>query len=132
MPEKFLAFIAKHTNIHSNEHIINCVTFFHIVFFFNSFLNKNVFPSFRIIDLVSHTTYVVCVNFIYKWRYLVDFEWQIFWETFHGNFILLSRVFARNLLREVIAEEIPLVFCFVVWTGTQTLAFRLISQHSIY
>ena len=47
-------------------------------------------PSVRIIDLVSHTTYVVCVNFIHKWRDLqlkVDSERQIFWETFHGNFI---------------------------------------------
>ena len=25
-------------------------------------------PSVRIIDLVSHTTYIVCVNFIHKWR----------------------------------------------------------------
>ena len=25
-------------------------------------------PSVRIIDLVTHTTYVVCVNFIQKWR----------------------------------------------------------------
>ena len=47
-------------------------------------------PSVRIIDLVSHTTYVVCVNFIHKLRDLqfkVDSERQIFWETFHGNFI---------------------------------------------
>ena len=47
-------------------------------------------PSVSIIDLVSHTTYVVCVNFIHKWRDLqfkVDSERQIFWETFHGNFI---------------------------------------------
>ena len=46
-------------------------------------------PSVNIIDLVSHTTYVMCVNFIHKWRYLqfkVDSERQIFWETFHGNF----------------------------------------------
>ena len=38
-------------------------------------------PSFRIIDLVSHTTYVVCVNFIHKWwdiQFKVDSEWQIF------------------------------------------------------
>ena len=44
----------------------------------------------RIIDLVSHTTYVVGVNFIHKWQDLqfkVDSERQIFWETFHGNFI---------------------------------------------
>ena len=47
-------------------------------------------PSVRIIDLVSHTTYAVCVNFIHKWRDLefkVDSEQQIFWETLHGNFI---------------------------------------------
>ena len=47
-------------------------------------------PSVRIIDLVSHTTYVVCVNFILKWRDLqfkVDSERLICWQTFHGNFI---------------------------------------------
>ena len=38
-------------------------------------------PSVRVIDLVSHTTYVVYVNFIHKWRDLqfkVDSERQIF------------------------------------------------------
>ena len=58
-------------------------------------------PSVGITDLVSHTTYVVCVNFIYRWRDLqfkVDSERQIFWETFHSNLFTL-RVFARNLLR---------------------------------
>ena len=38
-------------------------------------------PSVRIIDLVSHTTYVMRVNFIYKWRDLqfkVGSERQIF------------------------------------------------------
>ena len=47
-------------------------------------------PLARIIDLVSHTTYVVCVNFIHKWRGLqfkVDSERQIFWGTFPGNYI---------------------------------------------
>ena len=55
-------------------------------------------PLVRIIDLVSYTTYVVCVNFIHKWRALqfkVDYERQIFWETFHGNFIYSQ----SNLLR---------------------------------
>ena len=57
--------------------------------------------SVRIIDLVSYTIYVMCVNFIHKWRDLqlkVDSERQI-WETFLGNFIFALRVFARNLLR---------------------------------
>ena len=56
-------------------------------------------PPVWIIDLVSHTAYVVCVNFIHKRRDLqfkVDSERQIFWETFHGNFIYSP---ARNLLR---------------------------------
>ena len=38
-------------------------------------------PSAGIIDLVSHTTYVVCVNFIHKWQniqFQVDSELQIF------------------------------------------------------
>ena len=48
--------------------------------------------SVRIIGVVSHTTYVVCVNFIFEWRdiqFKVDSELQIFGETFHGNFFLL-------------------------------------------
>ena len=43
-------------------------------------------PAVMIIDLVSHITYVVCVNFIHKWRDLqfkVDSERKIFRETFH-------------------------------------------------
>ena len=47
-------------------------------------------------------------------------------------FILTLRVFARNLLREEIAEEIFFIFRFDVWPGTRTLAFRLISQHITY
>ena len=84
-------------------------------------------PSVRIIDLVSHTTYVVCVNFIQKWsdlQFKDDCERQIFWETVHVNFYFLSE--------EEIAEEILFVFRFDVWPGTRTLAFCLINQHSRY
>ena len=72
-------------------------------------------PSVRIIDLVSHITNVVCVNFIHKWRDLqfeVDFERQIFWETFHGNFYLLSE-FLSEICSEEIVEEI--LFCILFW-----------------
>ena len=41
-------------------------------------------PSVRIIDLVSHTTYVVCVNFL---QFNVDSERKIFEKLFHGSFI---------------------------------------------
>ena len=61
-------------------------------------------PSVRIIYLVSHTTYVVCVNFIHKWRDLqfkVDSERQIlFWETFHGNFIYSQSFFQKSAERK--------------------------------
>ena len=73
-------------------------------------------PSVRIIDLVSHSTYVVCVNFIQKWR---------------GTFSLKStpkdRFFLRNFFMpglitlRVFAEEILFVFCFDVWPGARTL-----------
>ena len=59
-------------------------------------------PSVRIIDLVSHTTYVVCVNFVHTWRDLqfkVDSERQIFFEKLFMAILFTLRVFARNLLR---------------------------------
>ena len=87
-------------------------------------------PSVGVINLVFHTTYVVCVNFIYKWRALQfkdDCERQIFWETFHGNFYLLSG-FLPEICWEEIAEEILFVFCFDVMPGARTLAIRIISQ----
>ena len=77
-------------------------------------------PSVRIIDLVSYTTYVVCVNFIHKWRDLqfkVDSEQQI-WETFHGNFIYFSE-FLPEICWEEIAEEI----LFVVRLGLEPWLF---------
>ena len=56
-------------------------------------------PSVRIIDLVSHTTYDVYVG-LYSLKSTPNDRFFFFWETFHGNFILTLRVFARNLLRE--------------------------------
>ena len=71
-------------------------------------------PSVRIMDLVSPTTYVACVNFIHHWRDLqfkVDSERQIFWETSHGSFYLLSK-FLPEICWEEIAKEILFVFRF--------------------
>ena len=94
-------------------------------------------PSVRIIDLVSPTTYVVCVNFfIHNWQDLqfkVDSERQTFWETFHGKFLFTLRAFARNLLRgKKSPKKYFSYFFFYVWPGALTLAFRLISQHTTY
>ena len=91
-------------------------------------------PSVRIIDLVSHATCVVCVIFIHKCldlQFKVDSERQIFGETFHGNFYILSEILPEICWEES-AEEILFVFCFDVWPGARILAFRLISQHTTY
>ena len=101
--------------------------------FIHAYITGHYNTSSRIIDLVSYTTYVVCVNFIHKWRaiqFKVDSEWPIFWKFFYGNFIYSE--FVPEIRWEKIAVEILFVFCFDVWPGTWTLAFRLISQHTTY
>ena len=50
-----------------------------------------------------------------------------FFEKLFMEIFLLS-----EFLPEEIAEEILFVFCFDVWHGARTQAFRLISQHSTY
>ena len=108
-----------------------------ICFLWHTYIHNYPLQSFKSGDyssfLVSHTTYVVCVNFIHKWQDLqfkVDSERQI-WETVPWQFYLLSE-FLPEICWEEIAEEILFVFRFDVWPGTGTLAFRLISQYTIY
>ena len=36
--------------------------------YIHTYIHNCILYSVRIIDLVSHTTYVVCVNFVYKWQ----------------------------------------------------------------
>ena len=107
---------------------------YHVLFSTYTYIIGHYNPSIRIIDLVSHTTYVVCINFIHKWRDLqfkVNSERKSSWETFHGSFNLLSE-FLPEICWEKFAEEILFVFWFDVWLGARTLAFRLISQHTTY
>ena len=71
-------------------------------------------PSVRIIDIVLHTTYVVCANFTHKWRDLqlkVDSERNFSWQ-----FYLLLKVFAKNLLKENRRRNI-FIFNFVLTSG---------------
>ena len=86
-------------------------------------------PSVRIIDLVSHTTNVVCVNFIHKWRDLlfkVDSEQQIFWETFHDNFIY-SQSFCQKSAERKSPKKYFSYFVFDVWPGLCS-SFKQIKQ----
>ena len=69
-------------------------------------------PSVRI-DVVSHTTYVVCINFIHKWR---DLQFKIDSEQdFLRNFMAIlfaHSVFGRNLLRGTRRRN---TFCILFW-----------------
>ena len=96
-------------------------------FYLVTYIIGHFIHSIRLFDLVSNRTYVVCVNFIHKWRDLqfkVDSEREIFFRYFSWQFYLLSEFLAEN------AEEILFVFCFDVWLGARTLALRRISQHT--
>ena len=67
-------------------------------------------PSARIIDLVSHTTYVVCVHFIHKWRDLNSTPNDRFFEKLFMAILFTLRVFARNLLR---GNRRKILFCIL-------------------
>ena len=61
-----------------------CLLIFHLMYI-HTYMIGHYNPSVRIIDLVSHTTYVFRVNFIHKWRDLqfkVDSERQVFEKLF--------------------------------------------------
>ena len=52
--------------------------------------NSPLQPFSQDYGLASHTTYIVCVNFICKWwdlQFNIDFELQILEKLFHGMFI---------------------------------------------
>ena len=69
--------------------VINAITY--IIGYYN--------PSVWIIDLVSQTAYVVCVNFIHKFRDLqfeVDSERKIFFKTLCMAIFLYSQSFCQK------------------------------------
>ena len=69
--------------------------------------------SVRIIDLVSHTTYVVCVNFIHKWRDLqlnVDSELQIFFKKLVMTILFTLKVFGQKSEKKKLPKKYFLYF----------------------
>ena len=81
-------------------------------------------------DIASHPTYVVCFNFIRKWRDLkfkADTELQIFRETIHHNCYLLS-VFLPEICWEEVAEEIFLY----ISVCSRDLQFKVDSKRQIF
>ena len=98
------------TTLTSNSYHSKYVWFIHTYIYIIGHYNS----SIRIIDLVSHTTYVVCINFIHKLRDLqfkVDSERQIFWETFNGNFI-----YSQSFCQKSVEKKLPKkYFRFSFW-----------------
>ena len=65
----------------------------------HTYIFRHYNPSVRIIDIVSRTTYVVCVNFIHKWRDLlfkVDSERENFLRNFSWQFYFYSQSFCQK------------------------------------
>ena len=82
-------------------------------------------PSVRIIDLASHTIYVVCINITHKWRDLqfkVDSERQIFCEIFHGNFIY-SQSFCQKSAERKSPKKYFSYFVLMSGLGLETWLF---------
>ena len=82
-------------------------------------------PFIQDYGLASHTTHIVCVNFIREWRHLelnVDSEWQFFEKLFHVNFIY-SEFFARNLLRGIYLRNLFFYISFRCLTWGTNLGF---------
>ena len=69
-------------------------------------------PSVRIIDLVSRTIYVVCVNFILKWRDLQSTLNDRFFEKLFMAILFTLGVYVRNLL---IGNRRRNTFCILFW-----------------
>ena len=73
-------------------------------------------PSVRIIDLVSHITYVVCVNFIHKWwdlQFKFDSERQIFLRNFSWQYYLISWCFLFYQKMCTLFQNIKFCVCFL-------------------
>ena len=88
----------------TQNHILNIISQQNWQSLCNAYICTNIIDEYstsvRIMYVISHTTYVVFVNFIYEYgdlQFKVHSKQQIFEKIVHGNFIIPLRVFARNL-----------------------------------
>ena len=100
----------------------------------HAYIIRHYNPSIRIIDLVSHTTYLARVNFIREWQNLqfnIDSEQQFFETLIYGRFIY-SQNFRQKSAETKSPKKYFLFFVFDVWPGVRSVALRLISHHTTY
>ena len=84
--------------------------------------NWSLQPSVRIIDLVSHTTYVVLLLILY----ISGGTYSLMSTPNDRNFSLQIYIYFQSFCQK------SGVFCFDVWPGARTLALSVINQHTTY
>ena len=99
----------------------------------HTYIIDHYYPSVRIIDPVSHTTYVVCVNFIHKWRNLqFKVDSGRFVEKLFMAIVIYSQSFRQKSAERKSQKKYFLYFVFDVWPGSRIQALLLINQHTTY
>ena len=92
-------------------------------------------PSVRIIDLVSHTAYVVCVNFIYKLRGTYSLKSTAndrFFEKLFMAVLIYTQSFCQKSAERKSPKKYFSYFSLMSGLGLEPWLFRLISQHTTY
>ena len=74
--------------------------------------------SVKIIDLVSHTTYVVCVNFIYKSRHLKSTPNDRFFEKLFMAVLIYSQSFCLKSAARESSKKYFLYFVLILAWGS--------------
>ena len=125
-----LCFLLKNDNFsrRENSQMNNFYKHIHITYI----LNWSLQPFSQDYDLVSHTTYVVCVNFVHEWRDLqfkVDSERQIFDKVFIAIYI-----YSQSFCQKSAERKSPkkYFFYFILMSGlANTLPTRLLRLRSL-
>ena len=92
------------------------------VTFLDNIHNWSLQPLSQDYGLASHTTHVVCVNFIRGWldlQFNVDSERQIFEKFCHGRFI-----YSHKSAERMSPKKYFWYFIFYDWPGIRTQAFE--------
>ena len=104
-----------------------------IYVYIHTYLMGHYNPSVGIINLASHTTYLLSINFIHNRRGTYSLKStpndRFFEKLFMAIFICNPEFLPEICWDEIAEEEILFAFCFDVWPGAWTRVLRLISQY---
>ena len=95
--------------------------------YIHTYVHWSLQPFSQDFGLASHTTHIVCVNFIRDWRDLpfnVDFERQIFEKLFHGRFLFYYQSFCQKYAERKSPKKYFSYFVFDDWPGIRNQALK--------